>query len=103
MTDREMRVMQEHTDALQANTRAMQELIPLLQVFATKKFIDMMACNADTAMGAARKFENAVTDLASTTAKGVEAAEKNDEAARRMMTAAEENQNAAYMMRNCNN
>ncbi len=103
MTDREMRIMEDHTRALQANTRAMQELIPLLQVFANKKFIDMMACNADTAMGAARKFENAVAELATTTSKVVEAAEKNDEAARRMMNAAEENQNAAYIMRNCNN
>lgn len=103
MTDREMRVMQEHTDALLANTRAMQNLIPLLQVFASKKFIDMLSYNADATMGAARKFENAVSDLATTTAKVVEAAEKNDEAARRMMAAAEENQNAAYKMLNCNN
>ena len=60
MTDREMRIMEDHTRALQANTRAMQELIPLLQVFASKKFVDMMANNADTVMGAARKIENAV-------------------------------------------
>ena len=103
MTDREIRTMEEHTRALQLNTRAMQELIPLLQVFASKKYIDMMANNADTAMGAARKIENAVSDFVTTTNKVVEAAEKNDEAARRMMSAAEENQNAAYMMRNCNN
>lgn len=103
MTDREMRIMEDHTRALQANTRAMQELIPLLSAFASKKFVDMMANNADTVMGAARKIENAVSDFMTTTSKVVEAAVKNDEAARRMMSAAEENQNAAYMMRNCNN
>ena len=98
MTDKEIRIMQEHTQALQANTRAMQELIPLLSVFANKKFIEMMASNADTTMHAARKIENAVSDFVTTTQKVVEATVKNEETSRRIEDTATHLRNSAVTM-----
>lgn len=100
MTDREMKIMEDHTRALQANTKAMEQLLPLLGVLCSKKYMDAVTETADVTMHAARKMENAVQDFMGTTKKLIEASEKNEEAARRMSSAAEQNLNAAYMMRN---
>ncbi len=93
MTEREMRIMEDHTRALNANTRTMERIIPLLEVMASKKFLDYISSAADTNLTAARRMESAASDFMSVLKKMEEVAESNNTAANRMLEAAEINRN----------
>ena len=91
MTDREMRIMEEHTRALNANTRAIERIAPVLEVIASKKFLDYIVTASDTNLTASRRMESASMDFMSALKKMEEVVENNNTAANKMLEAAEIN------------
>ena len=91
MTDREMRIMEEYTRALNAHTRAIERIAPALELLASKKYVDYIVTAADTNLTASRRMESSAMDFGGVVKKLEEIAQKNDAAARKMLEAAEMN------------
>ena len=84
MTDRQLRAMEAHTQALQENTRAIERMLPFLEIIASTKYLDILNEMANETLTSARRMENAAKTVEGATKKMGTAAEQNLEAAKMM-------------------